>query len=188
MTVEQSRKHHEPQFEVRPYGPSVTTEPAYQAWQDWYAKVRVLRFGDREVDVRFATEADALRWPDDPPVYALHRSHRGWWIMPRDHESTSWPMFVPVFEEYLPESDSVRGHPVQFATMNNEATPGFVFMLAVEMQASILRRIFRDSGVTKEQVDAVRTMASACALEIYNESHTEPPPSENKADDDKLVN
>ena len=129
MTVEQARTHHEPKFEVRPYGPSVTTEPAYQAWQDWYAKVRALRLGARELDVRFVTEGDMLLDPDDPPVYALHRSSlHGWWVMPRSHEATSWPMFVPVFEEYLPDGDSVRGHPVRFAVMNNEDAPGFVFM------------------------------------------------------------
>lgn len=127
MTVGQARKHHEPKFEVRP--PSVIMEPAYQAWQDWYWKTRgALRFGAREVDVRCVTEADTLAYPDEPPVYALRRKHHGWEIVPRDHETTSWPMFIPVFEQYLPEGDSVRGYPVQFAKMNKESTPGFIFM------------------------------------------------------------
>lgn len=37
-------------------------------------------------------------------------------------------MFIPVFEEYLPDGDSVRGQAMRFAVMNNEDAPGFVFM------------------------------------------------------------
>lgn len=54
--------------------------------------------------------------------------------------------------------------------LSQSSTPsGVVALLATEMQASILRRYCRDAGANKEFVETIRTLASKCGREIYED-------------------